>query len=143
ELYKKCNYILSYRLVDIEDMDGSKTLIPKIDSIFTKEDLIFIRKQYENGIYFEIDSLRIKGKTVMSKDIFNHLYDNDIYNEVPNNYPCILTIEIPLFNIERNMAVILVEYFCGFQCGEYGHYIYKKGENNQWTLYETLWENKS
>lgn len=143
ELYKNCNYILSYRLVDIEDMDGAKTLIPQIDSIFTKEDLTFIRKQYENGIHFKIDSLQIKDKIVMSRDIYNHLYYEDIYNEIPKNYPCILIIEAPLFNIKRNMTVISIKYYCGLMCGEYGLFVYKKDEKKQWKLYKTLWESKS
>lgn len=143
ELYKSCNYILSYRLVDIEDMDGAKSLIPQLDSLFTKEDLTFISKQYENGIYFEIDSLKIEDKIVMSRDTYNRLLDNGIYKAIPAIYPCILTIEPPLFNIERNMVVIFIDYYYGLmEGGEYGLFVYKKDDRNQWKLYRTLEEIK-
>lgn len=145
ENYRKCNYIVeSYPSVDIEDIDGSETLIPKIDSLFTKEDLNFIRKQYENGTYFKIDSAKIKNKILISLEAYHRFAkDENIYNEVPKDYPCILSIKVPVFNIEKNKAVIWVEYFCGFQCGEYGLYLYEENESNQWEFITTLWEEQS
>lgn len=144
KVYKNCNYILeSYPLVDIEDMDGSETLIPYIDSIFTREDLIFVRKQFKNSNYFKIDSTKIEEKSVISLSTYNQFDENNIYNEIPRNYPCILSIKGPFFNIKKNRAVIYLDNFCGFICGEYELCLYEKDKNNKWKLIKTLLSEKS
>ena len=45
---------------------------------------------------------------------------------------------MPIFNEEKNIAIIEIGYNCGFLCGSGGTYIYKLNEDKKWILYKTV-----
>lgn len=118
--------------------NGDSLFLAKIDTIFDKKDLEFIREQYLEGNKF------VWKKDLLNKEIINldsaKNYKNpeEFYNKTLSEKKCIGHIDLPMFNREMNIAIVEISYYCGFLCAQGGIFIYKKDKNKKWKLYKTL-----
>lgn len=119
--------------------NGDSIFIEKIKSEFKKGDLEFMRTQYMNGNKF-IWKNKLKNREIIKLDttINNNKNREQFWNKTLEKYGCISYVDMPIFNEEKNIAIIEIGYNCGFLCGSGGTYIYKLNEDKKWILYKTV-----
>lgn len=121
------------------DVKGDSVFIERVKSEISKEDFDFIRKQYAESINFKWKN-KFENRQIIKLDttINNTKEFDEFWNETLEKYNCISQISMPIFNKEKNLAIIEISYYCGFLCAAGGTYIYKLDENNKWILYKTI-----
>lgn len=121
------------------DYKGDSVLLTKIDTIFPKKDFIFAKEQYLKGDKF-IWKNKLKGKKIVKLDttIDDQKSSEKFWNKIIEEKHCIGYIDMPIFNSEKNIAIVKIGYNCGILCGSGGTYIYKLDKNRKWHLYLTL-----
>ena len=137
------NYAMTLGLV------GSKTKYldrllknpERIDSFFSNDDLLFMKKQEARITVFNLKPEYFPGKVIIPVDTLAKFMDKDrsvYYKRIKEKYGTSLfnVISIPLFSIDRK-TVLIHKY--GF--GHGGLYIFKK-RNNNWIKVKVLseWE---
>lgn len=142
EIYKECNILFDRTPENL--LDEYNDILPKIDSIFTKEDLYGIKKQYENNDIFILDAQKIKSKNVVKVDsiLYSKLTSGkwEDVDKLYQEFECFSILRIPIFNKSKDMAIVEVSYSCGLECGKKGVFLYKKNITGKWELYLTLRE---
>jgi len=121
------------------EYNDDSILMKKIDTIFSKNDLIFAKKQYLKGDNF-IWKNKLKGVKIIKLDttVNDRKSSEKFWNKIIEEEKCITYIDMPIFNREKNIAVVRMGYNCGMLCGSGGTYIYKLDKNKKWKLYLTL-----
>ena len=134
---KFCENIIDRR--SFVDYKGDSVLLTKIDTIFPKKDFVFAKEQYLRGNKF-IWKNKLKGKTIIKLDttINDQKSSEKFWNKIIEEKHCIGYIDMPIFNSEKNIAIVKIGYNCGMLCGAGGTYIYKLNKNKKWYLYLTL-----
>jgi hypothetical protein len=121
---------------------GSDTiLLKKVDTLFSQKDKEFISKQYRNGINFILNQKFLKQKKVIEYDttmLASREKSRKYWEKLIEKYHCVGLIDVPLFNLKRDIAIVQVGYNCGIMCAEGGTYIYKLNRNGKWELYLTI-----
>ena len=137
DIYKLCDNIIDIKTFIVTN--GDSILISKIDTIFSQKDKNFIREQYLRGNKFVWEN-KLTNKKIIKVDttINNEISSNEYWKKLLEKKECFGYLELPLFNKEKNMAIVTISYNCGMQCAEGGTYIYKLDKKNQWKLYLTL-----
>jgi len=116
-------------------------LLKKIDTLFSQKDKDFISKQYKNSVHFILDEKLLKDKKVIEYDttmLATREKSRKYYTKLLEKYHCISFVDMPLFNLKKDMAIVQVGYNCGLMCAEGGTYIYKLNKNGKWELYLTI-----
>ena len=121
------------------NVKGDSIFIDKIKSEISKKDFEFIRKQYAKSNTFQWKH-KLKNRQIIKLDttINDEKKSEKFWNETIEKYKCISHIDMPIFNKEKNIAIIEISYYCGFLCASGATYIYKLDKNNKWILYKTL-----
>ena len=83
---------------------------------------------------------KLKNREIIKLDttINNNKNREQFWNKTLEKYGCISYVDMPIFNEEKNIAIIEIGYNCGFLCGSGGTYIYKLNEDKKWILYKTV-----
>gem|GEM_PF-1673510 len=120
-------------------INGDSIFIEKIKSEFKKNDLDFMRNQYKYGNKF-IWRNKLKNRKLIKLDttINNEKSRDQFWKKTMEKYECISYVNMPIFNKQKNIAVIEIGYNCGLLCGAGATYIYKLNENKKWILYKTI-----
>jgi len=50
----------------------------------------------------------------------------------------IYSYSLSIFNLEKNIALIRVSFYCGSLCGHGGVYVYQKGNDGNWKLLDVI-----
>jgi hypothetical protein len=139
KIFKHCENVLNRKTVYYI---GSDTiLLKKVDTLFSQKDKEFISKQYRNGINFILNQKFLKQKKVIEYDttmLTSSEKSRKYWEKLIEKHHCIGLIDVPLFNLKRDMAIVQVGYNCGVMCAEGGTYIYKLNRNGKWELYLTV-----
>src|SRR5690606_14391372 len=119
--------------------NGDSIFIEKIKSEFKKNDLDFMQNQYKDGNKF-IWKNELKNRQLIKLDttINNEESRDQFWKKTMDRYECVSYINMPIFNKQKNIAVIEIGYNCGLLCGAGATYIYKLNKKNKWVLYKTL-----
>ncbi|PZO26729.1 MAG: hypothetical protein DCF13_13285 [Flavobacteriaceae bacterium] len=116
-------------------------LLKKVDTLFSQKDKEFISKQYRNSISFILNPKLLKHKKIIEYDTTSNVSrekSRKYWDKLIENNHCIGLIDLPLFNLKKDMAIVHVGYNCGLMCAEGGTYIYKLNSNGKWELYLTV-----
>ncbi len=139
KIFKHCENLLNRKTAYYI---GSDTiLLKKVDTLFSQKDKEFISKQYRNGINFILNQKFLKQKKVIEYDttmLASREKSRKYWEKLIEKYHCVGLIDVPLFNLKRDMAIVQVGYNCGIMCAEGGTYIYKLNRNGKWELYLTI-----
>ena len=141
KIFNFCNNILNRKTVYY--VGQNTVLLKKVDTLFSQKDKEFISKQYRNSIKFILNQRFLKHKRVVEFDttmLATKEKSRAYWDKLLEKHHCIGSISIPLFNLEKNMAIVEVGYYCGILCGEGGTYIYKLNRSGNWELYLTIEE---
>lgn len=119
--------------------NGDSIFIEKIKSEFKKNDLDFMRNQYKYGNKFIWKKdLKHRQRIKLDTTINNKISRDQFWEKTLEKYGCISYVNMPIFNRQKNIAIIEIGYNCGLLCGAGATYIYKLDENKKWILYKTL-----
>jgi len=139
KIYKFCENVLNRKTAYHIGQDT--VLLKKVDTLFSQKDKEFISKQYKNSINFILNQKLLKQKRVVEYDttmLATREKSRAYWDKLLEKYHCIGLIDLPLFNLKRNMAIVQVGYNCGVLCAEGGTYVYKLNKNGKWELYLTI-----
>ena len=121
----------------LEKSDSLQLL--KADSIFSKEDVHFIFKQARMKHFYNVDENELcQGKNVIyldEKKVFGD-ESSKYWSKLREKHGPLYIMNMPVFSLDKNTAVIKTSHHCGFQCGTGATYIYKKNDNH-WQLIAT------
>ena len=136
-IYKFCDNIIDRKTFIATN--GDSILISKIDTIFSQKDKKFISEQYLRGNKF-VWKNKLTNKKIIKVDtnINNENSSKEYWKNLLEEKKCFGYLELPLFNKEKNMAIVTISYNCGILCAEGGTYIYKLDKKKRWKLYLTL-----
>jgi hypothetical protein len=120
-------------------INGDSIFNEKFKNEFNESDLGFMRKQYLLANKFTWNN-KLKNRQIIKLDttINNDISKEQFWNKTLEKYGCISYMNMPIFNIEKNVAIIEIGYNCGFLCGAGATYIYKLNENKKWILFKTI-----
>lgn len=138
KVFKKCENVLNRQTMYYIGYDS--IILKKADTLFSAKDKEFISKQYRNGIRFVLNQKLLKYKKVIEYDTTMTAREKSkiYWDKMLDKYRCIGSINTPLFNLKKDMAIIEIGYYCGSLCGEGGTYVYKLNKNGKWELYLTI-----
>lgn len=123
----KSNYIVNKESIGFPfDFKNDSLELTKMNTIFNKDDIVYIfsqKKQFEN---FSLNPSYIKNKHIIPRDSID-------------NYKSFCTISFPLFNIKGDIVIIRTSYYSGALSSQIGTFIYQKG-NSGWILIKTFEE---
>lgn len=142
EVYKECPNLFD-RKPDIILNEDFKWL-EKLDSIFSETDIQFIKSQYlnERNLIWDKSKLNNKNlidfsKTILAEESDNHWENLEKFYEEEG---CFSILRIPVFNLNKDIAIIEVQYNCALDWGKSEAYIYKRNESGKWFRFVTLWK---
>ncbi len=92
------------------------------DSMFTKDDIVWIKKQIILNQKFSWSEVKIKNVKVIEEP----KTASDFQEKYINKYPCGYAISVPLFSIDMQKCIFYYGYSCGGLSGEGVLAIYKK-----------------
>ncbi|WP_131450913.1 hypothetical protein [Chryseobacterium sp. FH1] len=120
-------------------INGDSIFIEKFKNEFNENDLEFMRNQYLSANKF-IWKNELKNRQILKLDttINNDISREQFWSKTLEKYGCICYVNMPIFNKEKNIAIIEIGYNCGFLCGAGATYIYKLNENEKWILFKTI-----
>lgn len=135
-LFEHCETILSQNPLPILTERDSLALL-KMNTIFSKDDIQYIFRQSEFSKHFRIEKKYLKNKKVIELDtaiVFgNNKIDRETYwDEFNNTYYHNCVINLPLFSIDKQTAIVKI----GYQ-SESGIYIYRK-QDGKWQVLKTI-----
>jgi hypothetical protein len=116
----------------------------KLDTLFTKKDIQFIRKQFNEVENFRLNQNLLKNMVVIPKDTLSKFQNDkrgkhnfwDNYSKKYGNKG-FYTIGLPLFSYDKKTVIITIGFHCGGLCGGGSTEIYKK-VNGKWISISTL-----
>jgi hypothetical protein len=138
-IFNYCKNILNRKTAYYIGQDT--VLLKKIDTLFSQKDREFISKQYKNSINFILNPKLLKHKKIIEYDTTSNTSrerSRKYWEKLIEKNHCIGFIELPLFNLKKDMAIVQVGYNCGLMCAEGGTYVYKLNRNGKWELYLTI-----
>ena len=142
EIYKECENLFDRKPEVILNEDF--TWLEKLDSVFTKQDIEFIKNQYLNEQNLIWDKNKLKGKNVIDFTTTNFAQNPDDYwenlQEFYDNVGCFSILRIPVFNLKKDLAIVEVQYNYALDWGRSETCIYRKNTAGKWERYITLWE---
>ncbi len=116
------------------DYFGIPSFIEK-DSLFTNEDLEFVKIQIKQTEVFDLNQKYISDFKVVHKDTFSNLLENAnrvSYGKIiREKYGNMSWISLPLFSKNKELAIVNYDYNCGSLCGHSRTSMYKK-QNGKW-----------
>lgn len=96
----------------------------ELDSIFKKEDIVFINKQINERMKFRLKSNLLKTKKIVPVDSIQNLRGNDdssakFWERFEKKYKTqsYSSIDMPLFTVDKKTAIVSYGYHCGSLCG--------------------------
>lgn len=140
-IYESLDNVLDRQIYFCANCDS--TMLAESDSLFSDADKEFIKMQYQNSIHFVLDPKLLKDKKLIEtvKTKFNSIKELKEYGEkLIEKYHRICTIQLPLFNLKKDLAIVQFSYYCGGLCGEGGTYIFKLNKKGKWEYYQTIEE---
>ncbi|WP_136669320.1 hypothetical protein [Flavobacterium sp. H122] len=116
----------------------------KLDTLFSKKDIQFIRKQLIEVDNFRLNQNLLISKVVIPRDTLSKFQNNksrkhsfwDNYTKKYGNKG-FYTMGLPLFSLDKKTVIITSGFHCGGLCGVGTTEIYKK-VNGKWTSISTL-----
>ena len=138
------NYV-SYDKVDVfKIIKNDKSLITEIDSIFSKNDLNFIKVQFKKNEKFELNQKLIANRVVIPRDTIIKFSKTDFWKSYYLEYGHrgFSKVSMPLFSIDKKTAIISLSFICGRTCGGVEIMIYKK-VNGKWIFYKSIMNSAS
>ena len=138
QVFKNCENVLDRQTMYYIGYDS--TLLKKVDTLFSIKDKEFISKQYRNGVRFILNQKLLRHKKVIEYDttMIAEKKSRIYWNKMLEKYHCVGKLNMPLFNLKKDMAIVEFGYNCGALCGEGGTYIYRLNRNGKWELYLTI-----
>jgi len=99
------------------------------DSLFSKEDFIFLTKQMNS-----LKDLKKLNEKYINKNLKKNLIYKAFNSKEKSQYPkeTIFTICAPLFSKDFSIVAINIKSFCGIECASNEINIYKKQKDNTW-----------
>jgi hypothetical protein len=155
EVYSLLNYVLTdtvdinfvsdgYKIVsDIERLPPPTfpgTLSDHICEILSEKDTVHIIRQLKTRKDFKVGGLKKYGFTVVKVSEMDEadLSGEKFWEIIHNNYgPGLLTVSLPIFNVDFTKAYVRVGYSCGELCGGGEDFLIKK-INGKWILVDRL-----
>ena len=132
-----CKNIIDRKIFIAPNADS--LLLEKIKSDFSKDDLNFMKIQFNEGNKFVWkNNLRDRRIIKLNTTIDNENKAKEFWDKTLDKYHCISSVGMPVFNKERNLAIIEISYNCGLLCASGGTFIYKLEKNKKWKLYKTI-----
>lgn len=135
-IFKNCKSVLNRDPLPYFS-ESDSIAITKMDSIFSRKDIDFIFKQSKFSKYFSIEKEYLKGIEIVELDTIkafsnDKLIRNAYWYETNNKYFNLCTTNIPLFSLDKQIAIIKIG--CDSQ---WGTFVYRK-ENGKWKLIATI-----
>jgi hypothetical protein len=138
------NYVTEDVMMKIVSKENNYLELDKMDSLFTKNDAEFIKKQLKGIDKFKLKQKLMLDKIIIPSDTLSKFQNNKInslgfwenYRQKYGNKG-FHTISLPLFSLDKKTVIITIGFHCGGLCGGGATEIYKK-INGKWTLIKTL-----
>ena len=118
--------------------------IERMDKIFNKNDVEFMKLQMNKRFEFRIERTLIENKVVIPFDSLNKLYTDSekpdkFWKRFEKKYGArkFDGISLPIFSVDYKTAIISYGYHCGSLCGSGETAIYRK-VNGQWEKLTSL-----
>jgi len=115
--------------------------IYKDTTLFSSEDIRFIKFQIKAGQHFRWKSNKILGAKVISSKKIEKFFKNGVdegWAEFNKKYKNgFASFSVPLFSIDKNICIIYKAGRCGGFCGHGGTSVYKK-VNGEWTFVKAI-----
>jgi hypothetical protein len=92
------------------------------DTIFNQQDKDFIFQQF----------------TAIKDSIWHKSFSNSRLRTHPKKRPNRYYYSIPLFSIDKNYVVVVMEYYCGNECAYGGYYVYQRISEKKWKFVTIL-----
>ena len=108
---------------------GSKILSHSLDTIFARKDIDFFGSQLQSML--PETKWKSSFKNAVLVDSAEHIAHRRVKHIV-------YRYSLPLFSHDRKYAIVIKTFYCGMLCGGGGYYIYRKTNDNNWSLVKTI-----
>lgn len=139
-IYIKCDNIIDRNLFYKKE---DSTFYKNAGNILSENDRHFMREQYQNNNNFVLNEGLIKNKKLIKINVnLTNIEQKEFRKKLIKTHNCVSQIDIPLFNLKKDIAIVTIGYTCGSLCGEGATFVYKLNKDNEWKLFRILegWE---
>lgn len=140
ELYRSCDNLYDGNWGEVK-MYIDDAFICELGDLLTEEDRWFMAKQFKNDIAFVLKSDLVREKKLIQVPFFKIGDDYRAYlDSCLNKYKCLMSVSVPVFNLNRDLVIVEISISCGILCGAGGYYVYQKNAKGAWVQIRVLEE---